>query len=85
MNDLVVGSLAGGWECAEPVHPSPEVLCARHNVSRDGVQDVVELIVRGVGGKIGMLVIGSDLEQRITFAIGCSGLANQTLVRDKCP
>ena len=79
LQDLIIRSFSRLAELAGSVHPPPEVLSRSYDVVGDVVEDIVEFIVSWIGGEVGMLVVGLDLEERVAFSGRSDWLVDQSL------
>ena len=80
LDNFVIGSFGGFAELTGAIHPPPEMFGRGNNVIGDVIEALNKFSGGRSGGKIGMLIIGLNLEQGITLSIGgINGLVNKCL------
>lgn len=68
LQHFIIRPLSRLAELASAVHPPPEILGRCYDIVGNVVQDIVKLVVGGVGGEIWMFVVGFDLEEGVAFS-----------------
>lgn len=79
LEDFIIRSLSRLAKLASSVHPSPKVLSGGDDIIGNVIENIVKLVVCGIGREIGMLIVGLNLEKRIALARRSDRLVYQGL------